>query len=136
MIYENDRPTLSHGQIASDGEGIAFRIERGDGESMDLACTMDDISDMFHYLASLAREAGVARDIPPPPVPKTHNELTPIPAEGMGLQLGPGPDEMMLLIRLSGFDMAFAFPSNELARLLAERAQTAAILSADRTRPN
>ena len=45
------------------GEGIGFRIERGDGQSIELACAMDDLSDIFH-LATLAKDAGAVRDTP------------------------------------------------------------------------
>ena len=136
MIHESNRPKLSLGCILSDGEGIGFRLERGDGQSIDLACTMDDLSDIFHYLAALAKEAGAVRDAQVPAPSKTYNDLTPIPAEGMGFQPGPGLDETMLVMRLTGFDMAFAVPNSGLARLSADFARIAATLSADHKRPN
>jgi len=65
MIHDEDRPTLSFGMVTSDGEGVAFRIERGGGKFLDLVlvCTMDDLSDIFYYLASLAMAAGEEREI-------------------------------------------------------------------------
>ena len=136
LIHDEDRPTLSFGMVTSDGEGVAFRIERGDGKFLDLVCTMDDLSDIFYYIASLATAAGEERDSPKPPFLKTYNDLTPIPAKGLGFQPGPGPDETMLVIRLTGFDMTFAVPNSGLKRFASDLGKIAATLSADQTSRN
>ena len=113
-----------------DGEAVAFRIERVDGEILDVSCSLPEIGDIFNFLGSLAKDAGELRATQPQKPTEGYNYITAIPAQGIGFQPGPGPDETMIVIRLTGFDMAFAVPNNALARLADDISRIARTLSA------
>lgn len=117
MIERGDKfKSLDQATIFDGGESVSFTIKSG-GKEMRVNCAIAELGDIFSFLGQLAKAAGEARNVPAPPVPKTHNYLAPVPAEGMGLQRGNNPDEVLLVIRLFGFDMAFAVPSNAIVRL-------------------
>jgi len=132
----NELADIDRTCVSDDGQAIGMRIHRADGTAFDLWCEVGRLNDVFCMLGSLAKAAGERRGGEPPMPPLTQNETTPIPAIGAGFQLGHGPDDIRLLIRLHGFDMAFQVPRSELAGLAAALSRTAATLSADPTQKN
>lgn len=66
---------------------------------------------------------------------RTHNFLSPVPARGIGFQAGRSPEETLLVVRLSGFDMAFQIQSSGLASLADELGRIARTLSAGLGKP-
>ena len=122
--------------VSDDGQAIGMRFHRADGSKFDLWCEVGRLNDVFCLLGSLAKAAGEQRggELPLPPL--TQNETTPIPAIGVGFQVGAGPDDIRLLIQLHGFDMAFQVPRSELAGLAAALSRTASTLSADPSQKN
>jgi hypothetical protein len=121
--------------VLDDGESVAFTIETVNGRRYPLNCPLPEIGDIFSFLGALAKAAGEERNVPAPRGTATYNYLAPIPASGMGFQAGRTPDETLVVIRLSGFDMAFVFPSDELVRLAGDIARIARTLSAGSGRP-
>lgn len=135
MINDADRPRLSHAAVLSGGEGISFRIERGDGATLDIACTLEDLNDIFQYLAAAAKHAASLNEaISGPGSPK--EDLTPIEADGLGLAFGSHPDQSILLVRLAGFHMSFAIPNSALSGFSRELSQIAMTISAERHNPS
>jgi hypothetical protein len=127
---------LSDGRISDDGNAIGFQIERTDGRSFPVWCSIPELNDIFSMLASLAKAAGEQRGAALPDFPDTQNYTTAIPALGVGFQAGSGSEDIRLLIRLHGFDVAFQFPRNRLADLADGLARTARTLSADPSKKN
>jgi len=132
----NELADIDQACISDDGNAIGMRFHRADAAAFDLWCEVSRLNDVFHLLASLAKAAGDKRGSEPPLPPATQNETTPIPILGAGFQAGHGPDDIRLLIRLHGFDIAFQVPRSELAGLSAALSRTASTLSADRLQKN
>jgi hypothetical protein len=122
--------------VSDDGNALGMRIHRADATAFDLWCEVTRLNDVFHLLAALAKAAGEQRGGEPPLPPLTQNETTPIPTLGAGFQIGNGPDDIRLVIRLYGFDIAFQVPRSELAGFSAALSRSAATLSADPAQKN
>lgn len=122
--------------VSDDGQAVGMRFHRADATAFDLWCEVSKLNDVFHLLASLAKAAGEQRGDDQPLGLATQNETMPIPMLGAGFQIGDGPDDVRLLIRLHGFDIAFQVPRNELAGLSAALSKSAATLSADPSQKN
>ena len=127
---------LTDARVREDGKAIAFRIERVDGETFDLSCSLPDLGDMFSYLGNAALHATAEEATQqqgasgPPP------DLHPIPATGIAFAAGASSDHTLLVMKLHGFRMAFEIPSRDLVRLADEISQIARTLSAQGVKPN
>lgn len=122
---------LDNPAVFDDGETVAFTINTDTGEHLRVHCPIAELGQLFAYLGHLAKIAGAMRDAPKPTtLQEGYNDLVPIPADGFGFQAGSNPDETLLMVRLSGFDMAFAAPSSALARMADEFVRIARTLSA------
>ncbi len=82
------------------------------------------------------KAAGEKRGMQSRQEPPPQAYYAPIPAVGMGLQLGQSPDEMVILMRLYGFDVPFSVATERLVEVADGFAQTARTLSADPSRRN
>ncbi len=121
--------------VLDDGQSVAFTIETEDGNQYPLNCPLSELGDIFNFLGLLAKGAGEVRNAPPPPKSSTYNYLAPIPAVGIGFAAGKTADQTLLIVRLSGFDMAFGFESSGLTALADDIARIARTLSAGSGRP-
>jgi hypothetical protein len=117
------------------GNKVAFTVTTTTGNRMRVHCTLSEIGDIFSYLGSLAKAAGEMRSVPAPSIPQGHDYLAPVPAQGIGFQAGRSLDETLLVVRLSGFDVAFAVPSSELARMADDLVHIARTLSTGSEKP-
>jgi|SRR5208282_757517 len=126
---------LTDATVMDDDLGVGFSIETHEGEKLRVFCSVPEVGDIFSFLGALAREACLQTHKEYQGSGPPRNELAPIPAEGMGFQAGPSPDETLLVMRLFGFDLAFSIPSSGLARVADDFARTARTLSADHRRP-
>jgi hypothetical protein len=100
------------------GAGVAFTITTETGKRLRVQCSLAELGDIFGFLANIAKYAGEMSGVPTPPLPQGQNYLVPIPVEGMALQTaGAPPGESLLVIRLTGFDMAFSLPNSGIIRL-------------------
>jgi hypothetical protein len=114
----------------NDGENVAFTIETQDRKRLRVNCPLPDLGNVFSFLGNLAKAAAEIQGKEDPPLPHTQNFLVPVPAHGMAFQAGNSPDETLLVMRLFGFDMAFAVSSSGLTALADDFARIARTLSA------
>lgn len=112
------------------GETAAFTIKTETGKQLRVHCPIAEIGDIIFYLATVAREFGATREIPKLAPHETRNYLVPIPAEGIGFQFGQTRDTVLLVVGLSGFDLAFELSSSNVATLADDFARIARTLSA------
>ena len=113
-----------------DGETFGFRIERQDGEEFDLSVDRSDIVAIVSSLIELASEH--AFDAPVPP--STQNELSPIPALGIGFQIDDDRETTILMMRTVGMDLAFRIPNSGLVHLADDLVRIVRTLSAPTTK--
>ena len=135
MIDENHRPRISNPVVIDNGDAIGFRVERADGKSLDLVCTIDDVTNMIGFIAQCA---GYATSSRPAKIPESGGtlQIAQIPADGIGLAHCPDPNQTALLVRLGGFHLAFSVPSTHLSELARDLAPIAATLSVGRGKPS
>ena len=132
----NQISELSDPRASDDGKAIGFKVIRTDGAAFEIWCELSQLNDVFYFLAAAAAYAA-GLGVPEDQSEKlARNPLTPIPAEGLGFVAGRAPGETALMIRLSGFDMAFAIPNSGLVRLSDDIARIARTLSADPQKRN
>ena len=124
---------LSNAAVFDDGDTVAFTVETEDGEPFAVNCPLLELGDIFNFLGLLAKGAAEMKSANPV-TPQTY--LSPITASGIGFAAGRTPDETLLVMRLFGFDMAFAVPSSELERLADDIARIARTLSAGSGKPH
>ena len=136
MVNRGERLAgLEEATVFDDGEVVAFTVKTTTGDTLRVNCPLVEVGDIFSYLGQLAKFAGEARNVPIPPFPSGYNDLAPIPAQTIGFQAGTTPQETLLIIRLSGFDMAFAFESSALVALADDIRRIALTLSAGGEKP-
>ena len=121
---------LSKPVILEDGR-VSFAVETDEAEPLQIACSLAEVGDIFSFLGHLAK--GAAETSGPASLP---SYLAPVPAQGIGFQAGPTPEVTLLVMRLSGFDMAFEIPSSGLAAVAPELSRIATTLSAPGTSRN
>ena len=122
---------LSDAAVFDDGATVGFCVDAFGTKKLDVFCPIAQLGDIFSFLGHLAKAAGESRDAPTPPFLHGHNYL----AQGIGFQAGSTPDETLVVVRLFGFDMAFAVPSSGLARMADELGRIARTLSAGSSKP-
>jgi hypothetical protein len=136
MIHDGDRLAgLSNAMVMQGGDAIAFRVERRDGQSLDVVCDLVEVGDIFSFLGTLAKAAASEQETESATPSRSDRYLAPIPASGIGFQPGPGVDETMIVMRLNGFDVAFAVPNSGLVALADDIARIARTLSANHQKP-
>jgi hypothetical protein len=130
----NDRgdklATIDEPEVLDNGNMIAFTVRTVSGASLRVNCAVATLGDVFSFLAELAKAAGDRRLSSPAP-----SHFVPIPAIGMGLAKGQGPNEVLLVIHLPGFQMAFEVQSSAIEGLADEFFRISRTLSADDTKP-
>jgi hypothetical protein len=119
---------LSSAAAHPNGEDVVFRVERADGESFEIACTLSDLAELVAHLIELSAHCRA-------PALKGHtkNMLTPIPTVGMGFAVDTPPhdaDHSLLVMRTAGLDLPFRIASNGLVRLADDIAKVAQALAA------
>jgi hypothetical protein len=118
-----------------DGD-VAFTVKTVSGNTFRVHCPVAELGDIFRYLGHLAKASGDMRDVSTTiPIPQTQNYLAPVPAQGIAFQAGAAPDETLLVMRLHGFDMAFAVSSSGLVALADDIRRIALTLSAGSEKP-
>jgi len=135
VLIGNNLSRFSNPAAFNDGECVAFTIETHDGQSLRVHCELPELGHVFSFLGELAKTAAEIQGKEDPPLPHTHNFLAPVPAHGMAFQAGRSPEETLIVMRLFGFDMAFAVASSGLAALADDFARITRTLSAGTGRP-
>lgn len=123
---------LREGRPRGDGQAIAFRVQRVDTSSFDVWCPIDDLPKIFAYLAAVAQAAvelpGGMRER------GLETNASQLPCLGIGVVALK--DSAHLVVRLPGFDLAFALEGDRLLAVAEEFARVARTLSADSDRPH
>jgi hypothetical protein len=119
---------LEDGAASDDGD-LAFTVKTTSGKAMRVHCPLAELGDIFAFLGQLAKAGGEMRNVPMPSAPQTQNYLAPIPSKGIAFQAGTHPGETLIVMRLTGFDMAFAVPSKGLVTLADDIRRIALTLS-------
>jgi hypothetical protein len=117
---------LSNPMAYADG-AISFRIERHDGASFSVSCSMDQLADMFSFLALAAKQVSELADIAPLRGPRS---MAALPADAVALGTGPNPTQSIIVWRIGGFDLALSVPNSELAKFGLDLAQKVQALAA------
>jgi hypothetical protein len=125
---------LCDGMPRTDGQAVAFSIERRDGKRLSLWCPVEDVTDIFSYLAALAKAATEQPGYQSRQT-TTHTTAAQLPCLGLGLAFGKSPAVTNLVVRLPGFDLGFELDSTQLVALGDEFARMAKTFSAGGTRP-
>jgi hypothetical protein len=125
---------FSSAQIRDRGEGIAFTIEREDGQALTVSCPIPELGDIFSFLAQAARAAGAARADKRSTAAQPY--FAPIPVDGLGFATGRHPGETLIVANLAGFGLALAASSSALAQFGRDLARTAETLSARTDQPH
>jgi hypothetical protein len=134
-LHGDELRALDNAVVLENGRTVAFTIKTVTGRELRVHCALSIIGDIFSFLGHLAKVAGEQRGIPTPPAPQTHNYLAPIPASGMALQRGSAQDRALLVVRLSGFDMAFEIPTSAVVSLADDFVRMSHSLSSDTAEP-
>jgi hypothetical protein len=114
------------------GKTLAFTIVTTTGKRLRVNCSLIELGDIFSFLGQIAEYAAKQQGSE---LHQTTADLAPIPASGIAFAAGRTADETLLVMRLSGFDMAFAIPNDGLARLADDIARIARTLSVGDAKP-
>ena len=133
MTEKGDRLAGLGDPMAFDnGETVAFTIATTTGKQLRINCPLTELGDIFSFLGSVAEHAATQRGSQ---TPQASACFAPIPSSGVGFAAGRTSDETLLVMRLSGFDMAFAIPKDGLVRLADDIRRIALTLSAGSEKP-
>jgi hypothetical protein len=106
---------------------MSFQIEREDGASFDVSCSMAQLADLFSFLVLAAKHVTDGADTAPLTGPRS---LAALPVDGVAIGTHPDPDHSVLVWRIGGFDLALSVPNSVLARFGFDLAQKVQALSA------
>ena len=107
-----------NGAVARDGSFLALEVHTVSGESLSLRIEKSVLPDLLRYLMGLAAEAAEARRASGTADPRLPTEIVPLPAEGLGFAAGNTPGAAVMVVRISGMDLAFEYPTDALLRAL------------------
>jgi len=126
--------TLTNPTISHDGKHVAIEIHAENTDPLDIEIPLTEISTVVEFLVGISRY--VQQDTPPPSTKTPENlDVSPIQVNGLGFAVGQTPDEILLIVRLCGFDLAFALDSSKVAQFGTDFARTALALSANNQMP-
>jgi hypothetical protein len=106
---------------------LSFEIEREDGASLSVSCSMDQLGDLLSFLLLAAKHVSVVADTEHL---KGLRSTAVIPTDAVAIGTGPDPDQSIILWRVGGFDLALSVPNDELAKFGLALAQKVQALSA------
>ncbi len=105
---------MSDAEIIANGLGCAFTVETTQGP-LRLCIPAADIGNVVAFMAGIARVYEEALGAPAGSGGQPSN-FTPISATGLGVAKSDTPDASLLVVGLSGFELAFEIPHSELER--------------------
>lgn len=116
--------------IASyDGKHFAVEIETENAEPLDVEIPLTEVGTIVEFLVN------VANHIDPSGKPDKI-DLSPIQIRALNFADGRTSDETLLIVRLGGFDLAFALDNNQIAAFGLDFAHIAQALSARNINPH
>jgi hypothetical protein len=126
---------LADAATSADGRRVRFAVHGGDGRSVEIACDHGDIEKLIHFLVQLGRLSADRRGRVAPRFFGHSDNITVSPMEvsDVGLMRGLESDEIVLVARMSGFDLGFSVNAPQLRALHREieRVLPRAVLHAD-----
>lgn len=110
---------LEAGAAAPDGTAVSFRIVGAGGERVTLDCGHDDLGPLIAFAAGLGREAAALRAEVTPATFGDSDKVSvePIATSDVGLMRDLETGEVVLVARMSGFDLGFTVTAPQLAAL-------------------
>ena len=122
-----DNPIISH-----DNKHVAVEIKTEDADPLDAEIPLSEIGTIVEFLVSIADYH--QPDYKPKPLELGDN-LSPIKIKELVLTSGTSPDDILLVVRLAGFDLAFSLSSEQIALFGLDFARTAQALAANHQKP-
>lgn len=122
-----DNPVISH-----DNKCVAIEIKTEGSEPLDVEIPLAEISTIIEFLASIS--SYIQPDYEPPSLPE-QLDVSPVKIKGLGFAMSDNPDDILLIVRLAGFDLAFSLDSKQVELFGLDFARTAQALSANRQNP-
>lgn len=113
---------LEAGAAAPDGSAVSFRVVGAGGERVTLECGHGDLGPLIAFAAGLGREAAQARAEVTPATFGDGDKVSvePIQTSDVGLMRDLETGEVVLVARMSGFDLGFTVTAPQLAALRRE----------------
>ena len=113
---------LEAGAAAPDGSAVSFRVVGAGGERVTLECGHGDLGPLIAFAAGLGREAAQARAEVTPATFGDSDKVSvePIETSDVGLMRDLETGEVVLVARMSGFDLGFTVTAPQLAALRRE----------------
>lgn len=113
---------MAAGPNDESGEAIRFRLEGTDGREIDVECPYDLIERVVRFVVDLARDAAGRRS-----QQVRHSfargeriEVDPLPVSHATLMADPEAMEIILVLRMFGFDLGFSMTPEHLSALKKE----------------
>jgi hypothetical protein len=126
---------LAHASTSPDGRSVRFAVHGADGQSVEVACDHGDIEKLIHFLVQLGQRSAERRSQVTPHFFGHSDNITvsPMDVSDVGLMRGMESDEIVLVARMSGFDLGFSVSAAQLGALHKEieRVVPRAMLHAD-----
>jgi len=108
-LADNLLKRFSNATVAENGN-LCWRVETRSGH-IDVQCDKNDLIDMFTFLVQLAASS---------PLGTKDTDFASFPLNKIGLQKGPGADEVTMLVQTPGaLNMGFRMAKSELQRFAA-----------------
>jgi len=114
--------SMAAGREDETGQAIRFRILGEDGREADIACPHRHVESVIRFLAELARNASARRaSLTRDSFNRAETaEIDPLPISHLTLMADPETVDIVLLIRMFGFDLGFSVTPEHLLSLKKE----------------
>lgn len=126
---------LANASTSADGRIVQFAVHGGEGRSVEVACDHGDLEKLIHFLVRLGQLSAERRGQVTPHFFGHSDNITvsPMDVSDVGLMRGMESDEIVLVARMSGFDLGFSVNAAQLGALHKEieRVLPRAVLHAD-----
>lgn len=113
---------MSAGPKDATGQTIGFQLEGEDGRKVDVVCPHDLVESVIRFMVELARDASDRRETM---TRDSFNraetaEIDPLPISHVTFMADPETVEIVLLLRMFGFDLGFSVTPEHLLSLKKE----------------
>jgi len=130
-----DLDSLTGAQASADGQTVRFEARGRDGRGMAISCVPGDLEKIVHFIVQLGQLSAERRhQVTPHSFGHSDNiTVAPIETSDVGLMRAMESDDVVLVARMSGFDLGFSVTPFQLRALHKEieRVLPRAMLHAD-----
>lgn len=129
---------MAAGPKDDSGQSIRFRIQGEDGRDVDVECPHDLMETIIRFLVELARDAATRRSSSTrDSVSRAETaEVDPMPISHATFMADPETVEIVLLLRMFGFDLGFSVTPEHLLSLKKELERILPALGIVERKPN